>query len=186
MREELYLSVKGGMEALKKAISAINKLSMAPAIATCLETDPHFKGRARIRIMTDTDEDIALYTLEMDKELARNPPLDENGQRPEPESKMTGVELIAEARKRHIGDEDYNTVKGDQGYTDNELLWLALNNLAFLTTDPLVVGTTMTITFPDFWHDGWLEKPEGPKLEQLAEIGALAAAEIDRMNAATR
>lgn len=84
---------------------------------------------------------------------------------------MTGIELIAEERRRQIRLEGFTPV-GDKGYQENELVRAAV---CYALGGVGISG----IRWP-FSQRWW--KP-GSRVRNLAKAGALIAAEIDRVQA---
>lgn len=89
----------------------------------------------------------------------------------------SGVEIIAEERKRQIEVEGW-TSEEDDLYTAGQLA-LAGATYAIPTFCRDVYSTDVPIMFP-FSPEWWKPSPED-RIKELAKAGALIAAEIDRL-----
>ncbi len=95
----------------------------------------------------------------------------------------TGVELIADERKRQIEVEGW-TAEHDAEHKDNELAWAAM-----CYADPeehyhqenrfLKFRQPRHGLWPKKWDIGWFKPKE--RIRDLVKAGALIAAEIDRL-----
>ena len=100
----------------------------------------------------------------------------------------TGIELIAEERKRQIEIEGW-TARHDAGYTDNQLALAAIAYAAPEILDPIsisatkIVGIFLRIQRHVFWpwNKKWWKPTPDNRVRELAKAGALIAAEIDRL-----
>ena len=97
----------------------------------------------------------------------------------------TGIEIIADERKRQVEEEGY-TAEHDAMHVNGELAdaaaTYAMNKntrsaLTSLTYHSMMDGICPTWPFDYEW---WKESPED-RIKELAKAGALIAAEIDRL-----
>lgn len=108
---------------------------------------------------------------------------------------MTGAELIAQERERQITAEGY-TPEHDRAHSDGSLIRAAQTYITtgeFLTRHPERFDPTAALTAEDLrgfsartwpWSDAaW--KPSPDPVRNLVKAGALIAAEIDRLQAAS-
>lgn len=88
----------------------------------------------------------------------------------------TGVEIIAEERKRQIDVEGWS-FKNDDRYTDEELAYAAVSyGMPLEWREPVL---SIPATWP--WAiECWKPTPDD-RIKELAKAGALIAAEIDRL-----
>lgn len=92
----------------------------------------------------------------------------------------TGIEQIAEERKRQIEKEGWS-LEHDKMYKDEEMIHAAVCychssvNCRYYPDDP---RNEVPISWP--WSDTWW-KPTGDPVKDLVKAGALLAAEIDRL-----
>lgn len=106
------------------------------------------------------------------------------GARKEGENKKTGIELIAEERKRQIEIEGW-TKEHDAEHTNEALAQAAVcyatpSALRGYAYDPVIKARV-----PQLWpwdKKYWKPSPEN-RIKELVKAGALIAAEIDRLNA---
>ena len=89
----------------------------------------------------------------------------------------TGIEIIADERKRQVESEGWNSEHDDQ-YVDEQLAEAA----ASYALPPLwrTSPDRIPITWP--FHNRWWKPTPDDRLKELAKAGALIAAEIDRIN----
>ena len=96
----------------------------------------------------------------------------------------TGVEIIADERKRQIGVEGW-TAEHDEQHSDGELAFAAkayAEHAAYQSATEGDFGKVSTNYIPDMWPwDVKWWKPSNNKIRNLAKAGALIAAEIDRL-----
>ena len=96
----------------------------------------------------------------------------------------TGIELIAEERKRQIEVEGW-TEEHDAEHTNEALAMAAVcyaipSVLRMYSYNPLIKAR-----IPEYWpwdKESWKPSPEN-RIKELIKAGALIAAEIDRLNA---
>lgn len=93
--------------------------------------------------------------------------------------KLTGVELIAEERKRQIEVEGW-TEKHDSGYWYYELAFAAVAYAMPFEEVPLDGAKIKRIHFWPWEPQHWKPTPDD-RVKELIKAGALIAAEIDRL-----
>jgi len=89
----------------------------------------------------------------------------------------TGIEIIADERKRQVESEGWTSEHDDQ-YVEEQLAEAA----ASYALPPLwrTSPDRIPITWP--FHNRWWKPTPDDRLKELAKAGALIAAEIDRIN----
>ena len=96
----------------------------------------------------------------------------------------TGIELIAEERKRQIEAEGY-TKEHDAEHTDDSLARAAVCYAIPSVQRTYTYDPISKVRIPQFWPwdiKYWKPSPED-RIKELVKAGALLAAEIDRLNA---
>lgn len=96
----------------------------------------------------------------------------------------TGIEIIAEERKRQIEKEGYTQVD-DARYENEELVDAAICYAlgADSTRIEIVTGKVKAVVTQKIWpwkDESWKPTPQN-RIKELAKAGALIAAEIDRL-----
>ncbi len=91
----------------------------------------------------------------------------------------TGIELIADERKRQIEVEGW-TAEHDAEHTHGELA-----QAACCYADPYrkADGTPNSSWWPTLWSLDWWKPTPNNRIRELVKAGALIAAEIDRLQA---
>ena len=84
----------------------------------------------------------------------------------------SGVEIIAEKRQKQITKHGYITTWDVNNNQEGELVDAAMQYL----------GGTDISCWPDKWSKESYNPSPGDRIEELANAGALIAAEIDRLN----
>lgn len=102
------------------------------------------------------------------------------------DKKRSGVELIADERKRQIDVEGY-TAEQDKEYEDGEL---AMAAVCYATTEPNRIWKSGAsfVPIPMDWpwqNQCWKPSPEN-RVRELVKAGALIAAEIDRLQSISK
>jgi hypothetical protein len=106
---------------------------------------------------------------------------------------MTGIEMIAEERRRQIDVEGFNA-DHDRYNRRGELIDAAIYYAMPENGKPITeyhshMRNSVSVIllpkrfFPHTWHPGWAKRDSKTRLQQLAIAGALIAAEIDRLQA---
>lgn len=99
------------------------------------------------------------------------------GEKEEEKKVKTGIERIAEERKRQIEVEGWDTKHDSTGNSDGQLAKAAAcYALGELEDDPF----SMTIRYWP-WAWGWWKPTPEDRIRELEKAGALIAAEIDRL-----
>lgn len=105
----------------------------------------------------------------------------------------TGIERIADERKRQIEKEGWDS-KHDSQHIQEELMRVAqlyltaaeacqCSKLCVTFNGGFRVGEGVPKDFPKTWSKGWWKPSDNP-IRNLEKAGALIAAEIDRLQAA--
>ena len=99
----------------------------------------------------------------------------------------TGIEIIADERKRQIKEEGWTPEHDDQ-HTGGELAQAAA---AYAFPQDFIDGCLdidtqfrLTNLFPAWWVDSWWKPSPDNRIRELEKSGALIAAEIDRLQRA--
>jgi hypothetical protein len=129
-----------------------------------------------------TDICIDLWNLDVPQHVhwtrIQLPPLPAPARNPKPESKSSGVDLIAKERQRQIEKEGW-TPEHDDTHTLRELARAAI----CYATPHIKTQTPPRPMWP--WHDDFW-KPSDDPIRNLVKAGALIVAEIDRLQRKTR
>lgn len=101
----------------------------------------------------------------------------------------TGIELIAEERKRQVEKEGW-TQWHDALHTENEIaiaasIYAMPERLRRMRRVPNALTQRGFINLPVNWpwHADWWKPTQHDRIRELVKAGALIAAEIDRLNA---
>ena len=94
---------------------------------------------------------------------------------------QSGIELIAEERKRQIDVEGW-TPEHDDIHTHAEIGLAGLSYVSVAVSQVRLRDGCITETLPTYWpwHPSWW-KPSPDPIRNLVKAGALIAAEIDRL-----
>jgi hypothetical protein len=87
----------------------------------------------------------------------------------------TGIEIIAEERKRQIEVKNW-TPEHDAEHTDESLAMAACHYAL-----PNHLDSPLVNLWPKSWDVHWCKKGQSTRIRDLAKAGALIAAEIDRL-----
>ena len=96
---------------------------------------------------------------------------------------MTGIDIIAEERKRQIEEEGWTT-EHDAEHTNEALATAAACYALPGTLRHYLYNPHIKDNVPDFWpwdKEWWKPSPPDDRVKELAKAGALIAAEIDRL-----
>lgn len=94
----------------------------------------------------------------------------------------TGIELIAEERRRQIEVEGW-TKASDSRYTNGELAAAAISYACpsdLRSCKVIRNGNKLPLYWP--WDEKWWKPTPDNRIKELSKAGALIAAEIDRLN----
>ena len=89
----------------------------------------------------------------------------------------TGIEIIAEERKRQIEIEGWDSEHDDTGNNDEQLVMAAITYA--MPPDYREFSFDVRNTWP--WDMKWWKPTPEDRVRELAKAGALIAAEIDRL-----
>ena len=96
----------------------------------------------------------------------------------------TGIEIIADERKRQIEVEGFNT-QHDMGLCENGLAYAAAcYAFAPKFKEKIKQGYELPKEmWPEWWLAKWWKPTPGDRIKELSKAGALIAAEIDKIQA---
>lgn len=96
--------------------------------------------------------------------------------------KKTGIELIAEERKRQIEIEGFTEDHDKSESSGNMAKAAACYAFAPFMKDDIREGYKIPSgMWPDYWLAKWWKPTPNDRIKELAKAGALIAAEIDRL-----